>query len=39
MNLEMALRGLTIRVKELDGEWRVSWLTLMRVPWEMCRVV
>lgn len=39
VNLELAQRSLTIRVKELDGEWRVCWLTLTWVPWEMCRVV
>lgn len=39
VNLEMALRGMTVRVKELDGEWRVFWLTVMWVPREMHRMV
>lgn len=34
VNLEMALKGITVRVTELDGEWRVFWLTVMWVPQE-----
>lgn len=39
VNLEMALRGMTVRVKELNGEWRVFWLTILWVTRKMRSVV